>query len=209
MVLNLLLAFSGGFQDAYTYIVRNHVFANAQTGNVVLMSTYFMEGEGAKGLRYLFPLIAFAGGVLIADLIENNWKHAKRLHWRQMVLVLEMGMLIVVGFLPFSLNMLANILVSFACAMQVQTFRTVAGNAYASTMCIGNLRNGTAALSAWLRTGDRADRNRMIYYFIVILVFATGAGVGGNVSYPLGIHAIWISAAILLIVTLIMELDRE
>ena len=43
MLLNLLLAFRGGFQDAYTYIVRDKVFANAQTGNIVLMSTYLME----------------------------------------------------------------------------------------------------------------------------------------------------------------------
>ncbi len=31
---------------------------------------------------------------------------------------------------------MANALVSFACAMQVQTFRKVRGHAYASTMCI-------------------------------------------------------------------------
>ena len=35
--LSAVLAFSGGFQDAYTYNMRDHVFANAQTGNVVLM----------------------------------------------------------------------------------------------------------------------------------------------------------------------------
>ena len=36
--LSALLSFSGGLQDAYTYNVRDGVFANAQTGNVVLMS---------------------------------------------------------------------------------------------------------------------------------------------------------------------------
>ena len=44
--------------------------------------------------------------------------------------------------------MAATVLVSFACAMQVQTFRKVNGYSYASTMCIGNLRSGTAALSS-------------------------------------------------------------
>ena len=34
--LSALLSFSGGLQDAYTYNVRDGVFANAQTGNVVL-----------------------------------------------------------------------------------------------------------------------------------------------------------------------------
>ena len=35
----VFLAMSGGLQDAYTYFTRNEVFSNAQTGNVVLMST--------------------------------------------------------------------------------------------------------------------------------------------------------------------------
>ena len=43
------------------------------------------------------------------------------------------------------------IMVSFSCAMQVQAFRKVNGFAYASTMCIGNLRSGTDALSVFVR----------------------------------------------------------
>ena len=33
-----LLAISGGFLDAYTYVCRGGVFANAQTGNLVLLA---------------------------------------------------------------------------------------------------------------------------------------------------------------------------
>ena len=32
----MLLALAGGFLDAYTYVTRGGVFANAQTGNIVL-----------------------------------------------------------------------------------------------------------------------------------------------------------------------------
>ena len=32
-----LLTLSGGLQDAYTYLRRGRVFANAQTGNIVLL----------------------------------------------------------------------------------------------------------------------------------------------------------------------------
>ena len=42
---SLFLALSGGFQDAYTYFTRDGVFSNAKTGNVVLMSERFMNGE--------------------------------------------------------------------------------------------------------------------------------------------------------------------
>ena len=32
-LLAMIITFSGGLQDAYTYFARNKVFANAQTGN--------------------------------------------------------------------------------------------------------------------------------------------------------------------------------
>ena len=50
--LSALLSFSGGLQDAYTYNIRGRVFANAQTGNVVLMSQNFMLGKFGAGLHY-------------------------------------------------------------------------------------------------------------------------------------------------------------
>ena len=43
-VTSVFLALSGGFQDAYTYFTREEVFSNAQTGNIVLMSTHLMMG---------------------------------------------------------------------------------------------------------------------------------------------------------------------
>ena len=121
------LALSGGFQDAYTYNTRDEVFSNAQTGNVVLMSQHFMTGDWKAGVRYLLPLIAFVLGVFVADQIQMRYKYARRLHWRQGILLAEIVILFVVGFIPHSLNMTATIFVSFACAMQVQTFRKMGG----------------------------------------------------------------------------------
>lgn len=208
-VLSLILAFSGGFQDAYTYIVREHVFANAQTGNLVLMSTNFLEGEYQMGFRYLLPLLAFVLGVFVSIHLDHLFHESTRLHWRQVVVVIEILILTGVGFMPESLNIPANILVSFTCAMQVQAFRTVGGNTYASTMIIGNLRSGTEALAVFIRKRDKAHLLLLRDYFGVILVFALGAGIGGVVSKSLGLRSIWISAGILLLAVLMMELDRQ
>ena len=204
-----LISASGGLQDAYTYIVRDHVFANAQTGNVVLMSVYFMEGQWTHGLRYLFPLLAFAMGVFVADNIQYHYKHAKALHWRQGVLVVEIAIMALVGFLPEKWSLLANVLISFSCAMQVQAFRKVCGHAYASTMCIGNMRSGMSAFSSYLRTRNKAELHQTLYYIGVIGIFAVGAGVGGLLSMKYSVQTIWISAGILLIGFLMMELDRQ
>lgn len=190
MLLTAFLAFSGGFQDAYTYIVRNHVFANAQTGNIVLMSTKFLSGDFSGGLRYLFPLFAFAGGIFAAEQFEGKFKQSRRLHWRQGILLFEILLLGLVGFLGTEWNLEANMLVSFACALQVQSFRKVNGNAYASTMCIGNLRSGTAAVSEFLRTKSKEQLERALYYFGVILIFGLGAGIGGNLSPLFGVRTV-------------------
>ena len=208
-LFSVFLALSGGFQDAYTYIVRDQVFANAQTGNIVLMSSCFMEGQWRRGAAYLFPLLAFAIGVWLAENIQHRHRVRARLDWRQLVLLLEMGIMLLVGFLPRRWNTLANCLISLACAMQLQSFRTVAGNPYASTMCIGNLRSGTAALSAYFRERRREELSKAPYYFGVIAVFALGAGLSGVLSRRIGARTIWCAPLFLLIAVWLLGREKK
>ena len=168
-ITSIFLALSGGFQDAYTYFTRDGVFSNAQTGNVVLMSQHFMMKEWSKGFHYLLPLFAFAAGVFAAEQIQSKFRYAKKLHWRQGILLFEILILFLVGFIPSSLNVAATTLVSFACAMQVQTFRKVSGYSYASTMCIGNLRSGTAALSV----SENIKRTSCASPYITLVLFCS------------------------------------
>lgn len=206
---SIFLAMSGGFQDAYTYFTRDKVFSNAQTGNVVLMSQHFMMGEWKDGLKYLLPLLAFAFGVLAAERIQAQFRFARRLHWRQGILLLEIAILLIVGFLPQTLNMTATILVSFSCAMQVQAFRKVDGYSYASTMCIGNLRCASEALSEYLHSHDRRSFEAARTYFGVILVFAVGAGLGSFVTEAADIRAIWVCCGLLLVSFALMFVRDE
>jgi len=207
--LNMILALSGGFQDAYTYMVRDHVYANAQTGNVVLMSTHLIQGEWSEALRYLLPLISFACGVLLAEYLHIKSTLRSRLpgrvHWRQEVVAVEAAVMLAVGFMPQKLNLLANCLVSMACAMQVESFRTVHGYGYASTMCIGNLRSCMAALAMFLHDRDPIYFVKTKYYLGVILSFAVGAGIGGNLSPILKEHAVWVCLGLLLFAIWLMN----
>ena len=209
-VNSAFLALSGGFQDAYTYFTREEVFSNAQTGNVVLMSQHFMCGVWMAGLRYLFPILSFAVGVWVAEQIQGRYRYARKLHWRQSILLLEIVILFVVGFIPTRLDMMATALVSFSCAMQVQSFRKVNGYSYASTMCIGNLRSGIAALSGYVREHKSQQAEQMLYYFGIIFLFALGAGVGGVLSMnpAVSIRAIWVSCALLLVSFCLMFIEK-
>ena len=203
-----VLAVSGGFQDAYTYFARDGVFSNAQTGNVVLMSSSFFSGTPGAGVKYLLPLLAFALGVFLARLVQGRYAGAQKLHWRQMILLPEILFLFLVGVLPESANMAATVLVSFSCAMQVQAFRKVDGYPYASTMCIGNLRSGMDALTGYLEKRDPEQMRRAMHYFGIILFFALGAGAGSLLTRYWGLRAIWVSAALLAVSFGLMWLEK-
>lgn len=203
------LSVSGGLQDAYTYVFRGRVFANAQTGNIVLLSQNIYERNWTQALHYLVPLAAFALGVTVAERIREAYLNAHNVHWRQIVLLSEILLLFTVGFLPESLDMLANALVSFSCAMQVQAFRKVTGFTFSSTMCIGNMRSGMEALSVYIRTHDRKMLKKSLRYWEIIILFGFGAGLGGHCVAQFGAHTIWFSCLFLTIGFCLMFIREE
>lgn len=205
----IVLTLSGGFQDAYTYYCRGKVFANAQTGNIILLGHYGMSGDFAGVFRYCMPVLAFAGGIYAAEIVRGIYKEYEKLHWRQIIVILEIILLFITGFLPQSLNMAANILVSFVCAMQVETFRKMKGSAFASTMCIGNLRSATELLYHYRHTGDRQQLKKCLQYYGVIAVFAVGAAVGSLMSFLLAERTIWISCLLLIAAFFIMFIKED
>lgn len=200
----IFIILSGGFQDAYTYICRGGVFANAQTGNIVLMSGNIFAGQWDAVIKYVIPVFMFLVGTAAAELIHRKYKNRERVHWRQIILIIEILLLFAVGFIPAGLTHPANAIVSFVCALQVQTFHKVRGHIYASTMCIGNMRSGMEALCAYFHSRDKAALGRAGTYFAVILIFAVGAGLGSIAAGRLGIRAIWVCCPLLLVSFLMM-----
>ena len=205
----VFIILSGGLQDAYTYLCRGKVFANAQTGNIVLFSAHLFEGEWALSASYLVPVLSFMAGVFVAECVHRRYRYMEKVHWRQLIIVAEIVLLFLVGFLPQEGSTAANALVSFVCAMQVQTFRKVRGHAYASTMCIGNMRSGTEALCAYFHTRDKEILHKALTYFGVVLLFALGAGIGSIATLHWGAGTIWLSCGLLTVSFLIMFIHDE
>ena len=209
LIIMILLNLSGGTQDACSYFLRDHVFANAQTGNIVLMGCYLISEDFRDSIRYFLPVFCFALGVLTACFIRSKCRHTGKIHWRHLVLVMEILLLFVVGFLPPQVNWLANALTSFACAMQVQSFRTVSGSAYASTMCIGNLRSGMDHLYRFITGKKKEEGKTAAIYLTAITSFAIGAACGGHLTTYFSYRTIWISCGILILCFLLMLIEEE
>ena len=126
--LGAILALSGGFMDAYSYMERGEVFANAQTGNMLLFGVHLSEGDFQNTMKYLFPVLAFALGIALAEVVRA--KAGNLLHWRQISVLAEALILIAVSFFPTALNLPANALTSFACGIQVASFRKIHGKGH-------------------------------------------------------------------------------
>ena len=204
--LGAVLALTGGFLDAYTYLIRGGVFANAQTGNIVLLGVRLMEGDWGGAGHYLVPILAFAAGVLAAELIRGRFRGAQALHWRQITVAAEL--LLLAAFLPAALDNAANVLVAFVCAVQVESFRKVNGNAFATTMCTGNLRSGTERLYLWGKTGERDHGHRAAQYYGIIVFFIVGAALGAWCSGRWGQRAV-LGACVLLLAAFLLMFQRK
>ena len=194
--LGIVLAASGGFMDAYSYIMRDHVFANAQTGNMLLLGVSISERNWPEVVRYLFPVLAFAAGIMLADLVRFRMDEKKRLHWRQISVLLEAIVLAGVCFIPVSLNLLANSLTSLACGIQVESFRKIHGNGIATTMC-------------YIHTKEKKCLSKSILYYGVILCFIIGAVLGNVCISYMQEKAILVCAFFLLAAFIMMFIDRE
>lgn len=213
MRLGALLAVAGGFFDAYTYLCRGGVFANAQTGNIVLLGLELAEREWLRALAYLAPILAFALGVVVAEVVKRRGKARQAggagMHWRQVIVLAEIVLLAGAAFLPQRMDMAVNILISFVCAMQVEAFRKVRGSAFATTMCTGNLRSGTEQLVIWRQTGDANAARKARHYYCIILFFILGAALGAVCTDTLGERALLITCVPLLAVFGIMFIREE
>ena len=175
-----ILSVIGGYFDAYTYIARGGVFANAQTGNIVLLGVKLMQGDLLKALTYFIPIFAFVLGVFVAEYIKK-FGNSKHLHWRQLIILIEIIIVTAAAFMPNgekgfkTFDMIVNISISFVCALQVQTFRKIHGIMCATTMCTGNMRSFADNLVHYTDTKDKQSLKNAMKYFLINLFFIIGA----------------------------------
>jgi len=203
--LAVLLAVVGGFLDAYTFVSRDGVFANAQTGNFCRMAISLANGNWPAALRYLVPILSFVAGITLAMRIRV-WFRDARLHWRQVSVLLEIVLLGTVSLIPVGMmsNIAANVVVSFTCAIQVESFRKFLGSTFASTMCTGNLRSATETLNRYFEDKTPNTLKKSLRYYGIDLTFAAGCVFGTLMTKRFGTAAVLCCCGILFAVFLMM-----
>lgn len=199
-----LLSGVGGYLDAYTYL-WHHVFANAQSGNVVLMSMDVAQGRWGAFWSRVPAVVAFLVGLVGAQVLATGRARALLRHPARWVLGTEAAILVVLGFAPHGTSTVTlTAVVSFVAALQVSTFTSVRtgddGVTYNTTMATGNLRSFVTAAFERVVDGDAAAGTRARVFGSVVAAFGAGACVGTWATHALDTAAAWPAAAVLLAV---------
>jgi uncharacterized membrane protein YoaK (UPF0700 family) len=180
LVIGCVFALVGGYTDAYSYIAHGHVFANAQTGNVIFFAVYASDGQWRRTARHIPPIAAFMSGVAFATFLGvKQQKHSFRaMLLCQGIELLTLSALACAGsHLPDSSVVPA---ISFSAAIQITGFSAVGPWQFNSAMTTGNLRHATAALVLGLQGHDTRDNlSKAIVTGAVAVSFFAGALFGG------------------------------
>jgi len=195
--ISLLLAFTGGYLDAYTWIIHG-VMANAQTANLVLLWVHGSVGEWGRAAEFVPPMAAFMVGIVIAAWLRRSMGDRAS----AISTLIEILLLIAVGILHNRLPALAGTLgISFVAAMQTAIFTRVEGVAYSSVMITGNMRQAIEGVFAVV-SGQLGSLRRPGIFAALCITFGMGAAVGAYATKAIPDLALGLPVVALLIVLL-------
>lgn len=210
--LGIILAIIGGFLDAYTFISRGGVFANAETGNMVLLALGITNGNYKNALMAAIQILFFIIGVLVTegirDLSMRRYKGYEKAE--KLILIIEATVLFIIGFIPESVpDIFVTSTIAFVSSVQISSFRRLVDSPYSTTMCTGNLR--TASQSAYLALvkKDTEASTRAIRYSLIILAFLIGAAIGGGLTFFIGVKSVWLCSLLLLVSKIVYTIDEN
>lgn len=208
--LGVLLAIVGGFLDAYTFVCRGGVFANAETGNIVLVGVEVTKGNFKGAIMAFLPILAFIIGVIVAERIKEFESCIIVADSNRAILTMEMLVLFIIGFIPTTIpNIFVTTTISFVSSVQISSFRKLVDSPYSTTMCTGNLRSASQAAYIAFRKKDNTFAVKSARYCIIIISFLIGACLGGVATIKLGVKSVWIAVIILICAIILFTIDEK
>ena len=195
-VFYILICIAGYF-GAYTYVLRGNIFCNAQTGNIVLMGIAFGSGKISEGVYYLIPITAYLLGAFISEILPNPIKHSLAIRWDTLLILLEIIVVIFLGFLPESAPVqISQVAINFIASMQYNTFRQAEGTPMATTFATNHIRQigvGLAKEVRHLHTENKTHRKKLFQHSKMLICFICGAMIGAYFCHILLGKAIWLT----------------
>ena len=178
LIAAFFLTLVGGILDSHTFLFRNKIFANTQTGNIVFLALSLASQNFNKTLNYVFSLFSFILGIFLTEILKHIYKK-RILIFVNTILSIEISVLILISTIPGNkLNGVVISLISFVCSLQTNSFRSLKGSPYASTMCTGNLRSASANFLNFVMLKNKKQGLICLQFAIILIAFFIGVVFG-------------------------------
>ena len=205
-----LFAVVGGFLDAYSYLARGHVFANAQTGNLVLFAARAADGQWTSAWQTLPSIVAYMCGVAVARLLRVK---PQKQTFRATLICQALELLVLLVLLFYGRlvpDLYAVSLIAFSAALQNTSFSSIGPWQFNSAMTTSNIRS---AVSGWmqlaLREKDPKLRGEAVVGSVIFLCFSAGALLGAACTLRLRTYTLLPCVLFAVAGTLLTIRERE
>ena len=192
-----LLMFVAGFLGAYTFVLRGHVFCNAQTGNIVLMGIALGSAKWGEAIYYLVPLSAYILGSFISELLPNPVKRILKVRWDTILIAIEMIVIFILGCIPDSAPVqISQVAVNLIASMQYNTFRQAEGMPMATTFATNHIRQigvGLAKEFHRRNSNNKSHRLKLAKHTKMLFCFTFGSIFGTICCHAFMGKAIWVT----------------
>ena len=158
---------SGNFYVSFHYIVPVIAFASGIALSEVIHIVAYKRNK-----KFLSDTSKDSDNVCNKS-VETSGRRPSRLmpsfsmlsfHWRQVSILIEAVIIILVAFVPVGENQLANSLTSLACGIQVESFRRIHNRNIATAMCVGNMRTAVESLCSYYYHREPSVKKTFLIY---------------------------------------------
>lgn len=197
-----MLTFICGFFGGYTFAGRGHLFVNAQTGNLVILSTGLGQINSDIIIFSIILLIVYSLGLGLGEIFKKIFR--KPYLWENILLIILLLTTVILGFFGADLAIEFTLFpIAFLVAMMYSTFEKAHGLGMATGFCTNHLKQTVVNFIRYARDDDNEKLVVSLSHFFMIVSFVGGASLAVILSEIFSAKSIWFST-FLLVFTLIL-----
>lgn len=197
------LIFIGGYLGGFTFSLKGKLFVNAQTGNLILLSSGIGTLNTFIIKNTLILLFLYFFGVMTAEYFSKKIQKNGKYIWENFLLILSLTVTFVLGFVPetapFEISLYP---IAFIVAMHFATFEKAHGMGMATGFCTNHLKQTAVNLVRYLRTKEKEKLIFSLSHFSMLFCFVSGATLAFFLSEIFLSRSIWLSTFFFLLILL-------
>ncbi len=190
-LLTIIAAFLMGFIDAYTFMAQNHVFASAQTGNMVTFAVKLFSGEWRQAVRNIIVFFGFALGVFLGEIFLVKFAELRMLKYR-LFLYFQAVLLLLLAIYQLQLDTrVMGVLLGILSGYELTMFRKIRDTQVNNGIMTGNAKNLMNSLYRILFNKEKKAKSDFLNQLTVIVMFIFGVGIGTLVVQWHATYSLW------------------